>query len=341
MQILLSTYRGAGGTRPSLLIHDRAHGGALIAALARHGDGLPVEVIPLEVHAVTAIGHDTLAAGLALGAAHIVLLAPPEHPEEIAALEGEFALAQAFLDGLGYAGTRLHLTTTGDPEDLGALLHGLAANAAIPPEAFAFAGTKRDIARTVLGKLHAAAPAPADRIALPKGAPYGRIAVRTEGCTLCLACVGACPANALADHPDRPELSFTEAACVQCGICVATCPERVIALTPGYDFTPSAFTPHVVKSEEPFHCIECGKAFGTKSTIERVTAKLEGRHAMFRNQEQLRLIRMCDTCRVVAVSNVGNDPMRLGERPRVITTDDYLAARADSKKPRTPDDFLS
>ena len=52
------------------------------------------------------------------------------------------------------------------------------------------------------------APAPADVVPLPEGAPFGRVVVDTEGCTLCLACVGACPTGALLDHPDRPGLRY-------------------------------------------------------------------------------------------------------------------------------------
>jgi hypothetical protein len=80
----------------------------------------------------------------------------------------------------------------------------------------------------------------------------------------------------------------------------------------------------VIKEEEPFECISCGKPFGTKSTVERIIAKLEGRHAMFQNAQQLYIIKMCDDCRVIAVSEGGGDPLTLGERPRVRTTDDYL-----------------
>lgn len=337
MQILLSTYRGAGGKRPILLLHEDRHGTGLIDALARHGDGLPANVLPLGGYTVTSVGHEALAAALALGAEHIVVLASPEHPQEHEALDREMALLAAFLDGLGYAGRRLHHLATSDPDVLGATLRQLPVLTALPAEAFAFQGGKRDIARIALARLHAAAPAPQARIPLPAGAPYGRIEIRADGCTLCLACVGACPANALADNPDRPQVSFTEAACVQCGVCVATCPEQVITLTPSYSFATSAFTPEVLHGEEPFHCVSCGKAFGTKATITRVVEKLKGRHAMFQNEAQLRLIQMCDTCRVVTLSEQGNDPYRLGERPRVITTDDYIAAR---KKP-TPDDFLS
>ena len=200
------------------------------------------------------------------------------------------------------------------------------------PEAFAAIGSKRDIARTALAKLKAAAPAPKDIIALPAGSPYGRIQVDIAGCTLCLACVGACPTAALSDNPERPQLSFTESACVQCGICVATCPEKVIRLEPRYNFSPAAMSPEVVKAEEPFHCVSCGKPFGTKSTMERVLARLKGKHAMFQTDAQLRLIQMCDTCRIVTVAEEGDDPFKGAARPRVRTTDDYLAEAKPPQK---------
>ena len=182
---------------------------------------------------------------------------------------------------------------------------------------------------------------PKDVIALPKGSPYGRIEVDVAGCTLCLSCVGACPVAALSDHPERPQLSFTESACVQCGVCVATCPEKVIQLEPRYNFSPAAMSPEVVKGEEPFHCVSCGKPFGTKSTMERVLSRLKGKHAMFQTEAQLRLIQMCDTCRIVTVAEAGEDPMQGAPRPRIRTTEDYLAEAAANKKGKTPEDFMN
>ncbi len=321
------------------------NGRPLIDALARDGDGLPSNVIPFALHAISSLGHDLLAAALTQGAANIVLLGSPKHTDEHPAIEAELALLDSILKGLGHEGDGAELLVTADPDELAAHLRTIRERAPIQPSAFSPRGTKRDIVRTVMSKLHAAAPAPVEWLPLPKNAPYGRINVKADGCTLCLACVGACPVNALADNPERPELAFTEAACVQCGICVATCPEQVISLEPGYNFSNSAMTPTVMKSEEPFHCVSCGKAFGTKSTIDRVISKLQGRHAMFSNPEQLKLIQMCDNCRVVALSAQGNDPMRLGTRPTVRRTEDYLAeAKADAEKlqkPKKPDDFLS
>ncbi|MCB1835431.1 MAG: hypothetical protein KDH19_18630, partial [Geminicoccaceae bacterium] len=74
---------------------------------------------------------------------------------------------------------------------------------------------------------------------------------------------------------------------------------------------------------------ECGKPFGVRSTIERIVAKLEGRHAMFANAEQTRLIRMCDDCRVRARFHDRNAPFAMGERPKIRTTEDYLRAREE------------
>jgi ferredoxin len=340
MGLLLGTYLKAGGTRPHVLIHDAEHGTDLIDALARFGDGLPANVLPLEVFSVAIVGHDAMAAAVVMGAEHVSLLADPKFADEHGSIETEIALHTAFLTGLGHDGPRVHLVSTGDPDTLRAALAMPKRLAVIKPDTFLPSGTKRDLSRTALAKLHASAPKPVDRIVLPAGAPYGSIAIKTDGCTLCLACVGACPVNALQDNPDKPELSFTEAACVQCGICVSTCPEQVLTREPQYNFTSQVLSPRILKSEEPFCCVSCNKPFGAKSTVERVIAKLEGKHAMFKNPAQVRLIQMCDTCRVVALSELGNDPMRVGERPRVRTSADYVDVKTPGK-PKTSDDFLT
>jgi ferredoxin len=269
-----------------------------------------------------------------------VVLAPADAPHELPALVTQAALLAAFLDALGYQGPRVHILAERDPEAVEAALYSLPALPELAAHSFSAIGTKRDIARTVLAKLRDGAPKPADLIPLPGGAPYGRIHIRTEGCTLCLACVGACPANALSDHPDRPQVAVTEAACVQCGVCVATCPEKVITLEPRYNFSPAALSPDVLKAEEPFRCVSCGKPFGTKASIERVAGRLKG-HAMFKNERQLRLIQMCDTCRIVAVAAEGGDPLKGPDRPRMRTTEDYLEDRAEAQREaKTPEDFL-
>jgi len=206
------------------------------------------------------------------------------------------------------------------------------ADSAPRPATFQPVGVKRDVLRLALRELHHAAPAPVDIVALPDGAPFGTVNLNVEGCTLCLSCVSACPTGALSDDQERPLLRFAEDACVQCGLCKATCPEKVITLTPQLDFRAAMAPARVLKEEEPFCCIRCAKPFGVKSSVERVAAKLEGKHWMFRNSaKRLDVIKMCADCRVEAVVNEGFDPHGAPQRPPVMSTEDYLRA-SDAKK---------
>jgi ferredoxin len=192
--------------------------------------------------------------------------------------------------------------------------------------------------RLALRELQRAAPAPADIVVLPEGAPFGAVVLNVEGCTLCLACVSACPTGALIDDPERPMLRFNEDACVQCGLCKATCPEKVITLKPQIDFRAATATARVLKQEEPFACIRCGKPFGVKSTIDRVTAKLEGKHWMFKGAAQrLDLLKMCEDCRVIVVTEESFDPHAAPPRPLVRTTEDYLREREEQERSRKDD----
>jgi ferredoxin len=184
------------------------------------------------------------------------------------------------------------------------------------------------VLRLALRELHRVAPSPVDIIALPADAPFGAVEVDVEGCTLCLACVSACPTGALTDDPERPTLRFAEDACVQCGLCKATCPEKVVSLVPQIDFRAATAAPRVLKAEEPFPCIRCGKPFGVKSMIERVIAKLEGQHWMYQGAaNRLDAIKMCEACRVAAIAEREFDPHGAPARPMVRTTDDYLRDR--------------
>jgi ferredoxin len=329
LRTLLTVYREAGGVAPILLFHDEDHGGPLIDALARHGDGLPANVLPLAVNEGTQIGLEAIAAAFAYGAmaVRVILRAKPRH--DLAGLHATIALAQPILAGLGFAGERVAAIETDDPFALGEALRAIVpSETASQPATFMPAGGKREVLRSALWALHRAAPAPVDLIALPLGAPFGAVEINVEGCTLCLSCVSACPTGALSDDPERPLLRFAEDACVQCGLCKATCPEKVITLVPRLAFGATAADARILKQEEPFHCIRCGKPFGVKSTIERVAAKLESKHWMYRNAAaRLDIIKMCEDCRVTTVTEEGFDPYGAPARPKLRTTDDYLRER--------------
>ncbi len=319
---LLEAYADAGGKNAVLLVHDTRHGEPLIEATARFGRGLPAQVIPFAVNEVTQLGLDFFASCFALGAAAIRMLAAAKPKHDLAALAQQMGLSEAILSGLGYGSGRLGLIETDDPETLAAALYVKWPAAAAAGQSFAPLGEKRGLMRLALAKLHQAAPAPIDVLPLPKGAPFGGLAVNVAGCTLCLACVSACPTGALADNPERPMLRFTEDACVQCGLCKNTCPEKVIELVPRIDFRAVVQSPVTVKEEEPFHCVRCGKPFGTKSTIERIIGQLAGTHWMYGDATMVRRMRMCADCRVVEQSETALDPFAGPPRPFPRTSDE-------------------
>jgi ferredoxin len=273
-----------------------------------------------------------IAAAFAYGATALRMLLRQKPRHDVEGLRQTIALSEPILAGLGFSGDRVSTVETDDPFVLGETLRAITpADAVASPATFLPIGGKRELLRFALKELYRVAPQPTDLVPLPPGAPLGSIAINAEGCTLCLACVSACPTGALSDDPDRPLLRFTEDACVQCGLCKATCPEKVISLVPQVNFATAAEA-RILKQEEPFHCVRCGKAFGVKSTIERIIGKLEGAHWMYQSgTNRLDLIRMCDDCRVISVTKEGFDPYRAPERPRVRTSDDYLREREIGK----------
>ena len=333
----IAWHEAGGGDDAILLLHDAPHGSALIDAAARFGAGLPARAVPLCLNEVTQTGVEAVAGAIAYGfrAVRILTRASPRH--DTAGLVATVATVSRILAGLGFGADAVALIETDDPD---ALTASLAAPLATIPRAarasFLPLGSKRSITTLALRELYRAAPAPQSRLELPKGAAFGGLAIDTNGCTLCLACVSACPTSALGDATDRPLLSFDESLCVQCGLCSATCPEQVIALAPRIDFAAFEAGRVTVKQEEPFHCINCGKAFGVKSTIDRVTTKLKDQHWMFSGEHasRIELIQKCDDCRVEAMTNAKFDPYAAAPRPRAKTSEDYIAEREAAMKVR-------
>src|SRR5690606_5432225 len=124
----------------------------------------------------TQIGHDYLLAAIASGAEQVVILGAPDRADELAAAENQAAMSNAFLAGLGYGKEdRIHLVVEQDPDAIESILYDLPRVKPVKPQGFEAVGSKRDIARTVIAKLNQAASAPVELLALPDGAPYGRI----------------------------------------------------------------------------------------------------------------------------------------------------------------------
>jgi ferredoxin len=336
LRTLLQVFHQAGGTDPVLLLHDGEHGADVIAAMAHQGRGLPARVIPFEVNEVTQLGLDFFASAFAYGAVRLVILTRRGGIAARDGLAAQIGLMESMLSGLGYGGGRVEIVEASDPEILETHLWSLPEGSAPEPSGHLPMGSKRDVMRFAFTHLHAVAPEPVDVLALPPGAPFGQVVVDIAGCTLCLACVGSCPTGALLDNPEKPQLSFREEACVQCGLCRATCPEKVIRLEPRYNFSGSATEALVIKEEEPFNCIRCGKPFGTKGSIERVVAQLAEKHWMFQDSKAIDRIRMCNDCRVISQFDAGNEPMAAAPRRVPRTTEDYLREREEEQAKQRP-----
>jgi ferredoxin len=327
---LLDTYQKAKGADPVVLVTDASFGVEAISMMARYGRGLPATVLPLTLNNVTSVGLDTLLSLSAYGASRVIVLADPTTGDELKALRDQVHLANTVLDGLGYGATRIAVLDEADPTAIETMLWGLPNVAPITAAHFLVEGGKRETLSLALTHLHAVAPKPQDRVSLAPGAPFGAVVVNEDTCTLCLACTSACPTGALKSNPDRPELRFRENACVQCGLCQKTCPEKAITLEPGIDFTGAARGFITLKMEEPFECIRCGTPFGTKASIERMMDKLKG-HSMFQEPGALDRLKMCEVCRVAAMTEAQPDPFAQGTRPVTRTTDDYLRDREAAK----------
>ena len=301
VRTLLSAYRAAGGRDACLLFHDEK-GRELVLRLGRRGKGLPARVIPVEVHHIASTGIDVWLGALAYGASDVAVVATgAEAPQYAEALAQQMGFAEAIAQALGYQGTHLHLLRTVDSAALEAAVWALQpALAARAPATFHWTADKRATLALSVEHLLAHAPTPQTLIALSAGAPFGTIEVDRDACTLCLACVGACPEGAILDHPEAqaPQLRFIETKCVQCGLCAATCPEDAIALVPRLALTDEARHARVLNEAAMFNCVRCGKPLGTQKMVDNMLAKLAG-HSMFAAPGALERLKMCADCRVI------------------------------------------
>ncbi|MGH8660350.1 MAG: 4Fe-4S binding protein [Burkholderiales bacterium] len=306
IKTVLQTYREAGGRDPVLLFHNTTEGRELIARFARRGRGLPANVIPLEVFHIASLGLDVMLGSIALGAASCLILATGAEPQDyLIALRGQLGFGQEILSELGFGGGHLRLIEARDVPALEQAVWNLGAASGVPPAAFNLSSEKRTTLDFVFDHFLKHAPAPKEEVALSAGAPYGRVLVNQQTCTLCMACVGACPEAALLDAKEAPQLKFIERNCVQCGLCEKTCPEDAISLTPRLLLGREAQSAVVLNEAEPYNCVRCGKPFATRHIIENMVGRLSS-HSMFPTAESLRRLRMCADCRVLDMIEMEN-----------------------------------
>ena len=316
IKTLLTTYAKAGGQQAALLLHSQEAGTRLLGELGRMARldpairGVPARVMPLGLFHTASSGLELWLSAVAYGASQVwVLMTGEEAPQYRAAVREQMDVAQAILTGLGYLGEHFRILEVKDTLALAGLdaqLQAAAAQGVAQAAGFAVQADKRATLELALDHLMAQSPVKAEVIALPAtGSPLGGLAINKNACTLCLSCVSACPASALQDNAERPQLKFIEKNCVQCGLCVKTCPENALTLIPQLKLTPQRKEAVVINEMQPYACIRCSKPFGTLKAIESMLGKLAG-HAMFQGAAAERL-KMCSDCRVIDIYSAENE----------------------------------
>lgn len=314
---LLSTYLRNGGKSPALLLHNQQGASRLLDDLGRAArldpdtHGIPARVLPLALWHDVSVGLELWLSAIAYGATQVwVLTTDEDAPQYRDAMRAQMAVAQAILTGLGYGGEHFRLLHARDARDLAQLDRDLRATPATGvgrAGGFAVQADKRATLELALDHLAQQAPDYAGQvIALPaSGSPLGALAVDKEACTLCLSCVNACPASALQDNPESPQLRFIEKNCVQCGLCVTTCPEKALSLVPQLHLSAQRNEAVVINEMKPYACVRCNKPFGTLKAIEAMLGKLAG-HSMFQG-DALERLKMCSDCRVIDLYSAQNE----------------------------------
>ncbi len=316
IKTLLATYTRAGGKQAALLLHSQEAGSRLLGDLGRLArldpatHGVPARVLPVAMWHTASTGLELWLSAIAHGASQVWLLMTDEEALQYTdAVRAQMDVAQAILSGLGYQGEHFRLLHARDARDLAGLdadLQAASAQGVAKSAGFSVLADKRATLELALDHLVAQAAAQPEVIALPAtGSPLGALAINRDACTLCLSCVNACPASALQDNPQAPQLKFIEKNCVQCGLCIKTCPEKALSLVPQLRLTAQRKEAIVLNELQPYACVRCGKPFGTLKAIESMLGKLAG-HAMFQGAAADRL-KMCSDCRVIDIYSADNE----------------------------------
>lgn len=288
---MLQVYREQGGDNAVVMFHA--------------GNKIPQKlfnqhhfVLPLRVEELASVGMELILSALVYGASQVVLLSNDDVPElSLKQLHQQIDWLQSILSGLAL--DPLLVSIQQQTQAFVPLENVLE----IEPALYSMPDNKRSAIFQALDHLYQQIEKTRELITLPAGAPFGAAMIDEKSCTLCMACVGACPGKALQDGSNRelPELFFIESNCIQCGACTQTCPEQAISISPRFVFNREKRNrSRVLNRDTPFACIGCGKPFAPTSLIHKMTFKLKD-HYMFKTSRALDRLKMCDDCRVADI----------------------------------------
>lgn len=288
---MLKAYYAAGGEKAGIAFYG-AEEAALFesASLENH--------IPFQLEEIASAGMDVWLSAFAFGAHDIVLLTHENTMAEVnETLDTQMSYAHAIMSGMGFESSCLHKLVVKSNTVVSPITIRDSFNV-VKPGTYVTLNDKRSAIRMATDHLYQFAPTQKQIVELPAGSPFGEVQVNKESCTLCMACVSVCPAKALADGDELPQLRFSEANCVQCGLCSTACPEMALTLTARYNFDPALKREQrILHEDEPFCCTKCNKPFATHSVINKIVGKL-GSHSMFQTEEAISRLKMCEDCRV-------------------------------------------
>ncbi|WP_298441117.1 4Fe-4S binding protein [uncultured Ferrimonas sp.] len=293
LQRLLSRYQQLSELRPVVLFHDGELGAAQLSQLQQ----LPAGVIPVALEEIGVAGAELWLASLAWGARQVLVLTHEHTPQTLRDLvSSEHDNIAKLFAAAGIDEQRLQLLDASELATIDAIAAQSAQLEVLPVAAFSTDLPKRDTFYNALDHLNGCHLGSSDSIAISNVA-YGQVVLDTDKCTLCMSCAALCPARALQDGGDSPALKFTEQSCVQCGLCQQACPEQAISLAAQFNLDrDQRQSQQVLKEEQPFECITCGKPFATQAVIKKMTTALAG-HSAFAGSAIERL-KMCEDCRV-------------------------------------------
>jgi ferredoxin len=255
-------------------------------------------ILPFRVEELASVGPELCLSALVYGVAQVVLLPGETIPDvSLAQLKQQVKWLQVLLGGFGMPTNTISLCK---PDEL---LNSVVTETSITPANYTMPNSKRQALFQAIDHLYQQVDQSVEVVELPTGAPFGTAIIDESLCTLCMACVGACPGKALQDGSNReiPEVFFIESKCLQCGACVQTCPEEAISIYPRLVLDrESRNKSRVLNQDVPFACIGCGKPFAPTSVIHKMQDRLKD-HYMFGSSRALDRLKMCEDCRVADI----------------------------------------